>query len=40
MNEVEELENRLFYLQMADTLTSEDYRLIDELENKLKEIRG
>ena len=39
MNEVEELEKRIFYLQMADTLTSEDYRLIDELENKLKELK-
>jgi hypothetical protein len=24
---------------MADTLSSEDYRLIDELENKLKELK-
>ena len=39
MKEVEELEKRIYYLQMADALSSEDYRLIDELENKLKEIK-
>jgi hypothetical protein len=37
--DVEELEERIFYLRMADTLSSEDYRLIDELENKLKELK-
>lgn len=39
MSEAEKIESQIFFLQMADTLTSEDYRLLNELENKLKGIR-
>lgn len=39
MNEVEELEKRIFFIQMQDRLSSDDYDLLNELRNKLKEIR-
>lgn len=40
MNEVEELEKRIFYIQMQDRLSSEDYDLLNELNNKLLQNRA
>ena len=37
MSKLEELENKLFMLQMQDTLTHEDYKYEDELLKQIKE---
>lgn len=39
MNEIEELEKRIFFIQMQDRLSSDDYDLLNELRNKLKELK-
>lgn len=40
MNEVEELEKRIFFIQMQDRLASDDYELLDELNAKLRTLKG
>ena len=40
MSEIEKIEKQIFIIQMQDRLSSEDYDLLNELRNKLKEIRG
>lgn len=36
---LEQLEQRYFMLQMADTWTSEDYRYADELREKIRKLK-
>ena len=38
--ELERLEDMLFLLEMQDRWTSEDYRRYDELNRKIREIKG
>ena len=40
MNEVEELEKRIYFIQMQDRLSSDDYELLDELNAKLRTLKG
>lgn len=40
MNKIEEIERQIFYIEMADHLEDSDYKLLDELNRKLKEVRG
>lgn len=39
MNEVEKIEKQIFIIQMQDRLSSDDYDYLNELENKLKELK-
>ena len=39
MKTIEELENRLFMLEMKDTWDSSDYRYADELKQKIKKLK-
>ena len=40
MNEKEEMEKQIFIIQMQDRLSSEDYDLLNELNNKLLQNRA
>ena len=40
MEELEDLENRLFMLKMQDSWTSEDYKYANELKEKIKEAKN
>lgn len=39
METIEELEHRLFMLEMQDTWDSSDYRYANELEEKIKKLK-
>lgn len=39
METIEELENRLFMLEMKDVWDSSDYRYANELEQKIKKLK-
>ena len=40
MEEIEEIEKRIFFIEMADTLTDSDYRLLNNLNEKLRKLKG
>ena len=40
MEELEKLENALFILEMADRWEAEDYKVANELREKIKKVKG
>lgn len=40
METIEDLESRLFYINMQDHLDHSDYKAMDEIRQKIKKLKG